>query len=365
GFLWAGTDDGNVWLTRNDGATWEAIPTTRFAGLPAGDIYVARIEPSHYDSLTAYVAFDNHRWNDFTPYLYITTDGGKSFRSIVNNLSTASGGAIDVIRAFREDPVNRDLLYVGTSTGAYVTLDRGASWQKFMTGLPTVPVYDLKIHPRDRELIAATHGRGFWVVDVAPLQQLNRTIAARPVYLFEPKRAFEYGQGPAMGESSNGAGHRNFMAPSPPHGAEIVYRLASAVRDTVRIIITDAKGDTMRTLTGPNRAGLHKVVWDLRGRAPRQALSPSQVRDSIMLAHRLDFVLDSLTKAGTINAQQAERFRGLATGGGGGGGGFGGRQAPIAQTGDYLVTLKVGNEVQRQVLRVEHVRDSSSPFVSN
>src|SRR5207237_8241705 len=138
------------------------IHTTRSPGLPAGDIYVARIEPSHYDSLTAFIAFDNHRWNDFTPYLYVTTDGGRTFRSIVNNLTAASSGGIDVVRAFREDPVNRDVLYVGTATGVFVSLDRGQSWQRFMSGFPTVPVYDLKIHPRDRELIPATHGRGSW-----------------------------------------------------------------------------------------------------------------------------------------------------------------------------------------------------------
>ena len=452
GFLWAGTDDGNVWFTRSDGAPWEQIPNTRFPGLAPGDIYVARIEPSHYDSLSAYVAFDNHRWNDFTPYLYLTTDGGRTFRSVASNLPR---GGPDNVRAFREDPVNRDLLYVGTAVGVYVSLDRGQNWQKFMTNLPTVPVYDLKVHPRDKELIAATHGRSFWIVDVAPLQQLTRPIAARPAYLFEPKKAFEYGQGPAMGEASNGAGHKTFVAPSPPHGAEIVYRLAQATRDTVRIVITDAKGDTMRTLTGPNRAGLHRVVWDLRGRLPRQQLSPSQLRDSILQAHRLDVVLDSLVKAGTVPAGMVERLRALATGGagqffgggggggggnpaaligrlgpggvfqarpgegnivgaggrggggggggesagegaqggtgdltelasafpggfqeiqallrppgqrGGGGGFFGGRQAPIAQTGDYLVTLKVGNDIQRQVLRVEHVKDSTSPIISN
>ena len=454
GFLWAGTDDGNVWFTRSDGAVWDAIPTTRFPGLPTGDIYLARIEPSHYDSLTAYVAFDNHRWNDFTPYLYVTTDGGKTFRSVAGNLPR---DGVDDIRAFREDPVNRDLLYAGTAVGVYVSLDRGATWQKFMTNMPTVPVYDLKIHPRDRELIAATHGRGFWIVDVAPLQQMTRAIASKPIHLFEPKKAFEYGQGPSMGESSNGAGHKTFAAPSPPHGAEIVYRLASASRDTVRVIITDAKGDTVRTLNGPGRAGLQRVVWDLRGRLAPRNLSPSERRDSVIAARRRDFVLDSLTKAG-MDARMVERIRAFATGGGGGFGGggggggggnpqamvarlgpggvwqarpgegnppraggrgggggggggestgegggggagdiqeiadavggfqelqalfrppgqrgggggggggfFGGRQPPVAQTGDYLVTLKVGSETQRQVLRVEHVRDSASPVIT-
>jgi len=454
GFLWAGTDDGNVWFTRSDGAQWEAIPATRFPGLPAGDVYVTRIEPSHFDSLTAYVAFDNHRWNDFTPYLYVTTDGGRTFRSTVNDLPQ---GGIDNIRAFREDPTNRDLLYVGTARGVWVSLNRGQNWQKFMTGLPTVPVYDLKIHPRDRELIAATHGRGFWIVDVAPLQQLSGAIVAKAAHLFEPKRAFEYGQGAEMGASSNGSGHKQFAAPSPQHGAEIVYRLASATRDTVRIVITNVRGDTVRTLNGPRGAGLHKVVWDLRGTQPRRTLSPAQRRDSALAAQRATFVIDSMEKTGKVPAQAIAIMRqfaagqtpqgfgfgggqgvpapqltarlgpggqwverpgegavqgggggggggaagrafagafsnpqellaifpggfqevqqlfqvpgrpgvgGLFGGAGGGGGGFG-NQPPVAPTGEYLVTLKVGNETQRQVLRVEHVRDNDSPVITS
>ena len=459
GFLWAGTDDGNVWFTRSDGNVWEPIPATRFAGLPAGDVYVTRIEPSHFDSLTAYVAFDNHRWNDFTPYLYVTTDGGRTFRSLVNDLPT---GGIDNLRVVREDPSNRDLLYVGTSRGAYVSLNRGQNWQRFMTGLPTVPVFDLQIHPRDRELIAATHGRGFWIVDVAPLQQLTPAVLAKNVHLFAPKRAFEYPGAPDMGASSNGSGQGYFEAPSPQHGAEIVYRLASATRDTVRLVITNAMGDTVRTLNGPRTAGVHKVVWDMRGTNPRRELSPAARRDSVLVAQRAKTVIDSLEKTGKVPAQaitamrnftsgQTQGFGGFGGGGGGGGGGaggpgalnarlgpsgqwiarpgegqaeggsegggggggfggataavtaafggsqaltaafpggfqdiqnlfcvpgrtglgalggcgggfggggggFGGNQAPLVQTGDYLVTLKVGAETQRQVLRVEHVK---------
>jgi hypothetical protein len=343
----------------------------------------------------------------------------------------------------------------------FVSLNRGQSWQRFMTGLPTVPVYDLQVHPRDRELIAATHGRGFWIVDVAPLQQLNSAVVAKNVHLFAPKRAFEYGQGPNYGASANGGGHKEFAAPSPQHGAEIVYRLASAASEAPRIVITNASGDTVRSLNGPRNAGVHKVVWDLRGTAPRRALSPAQRRDSAWAAQRATFVIDSLEKVGKIPAPVIRSMRAMASGqtppgfgggggggggggagqanqqiarlgpggqwaarpgegnapggggggggggaaamtqafggpeemmaafpggfqeiqalfqvpgrpgvsalgggGGGGGGGFGGNQPPLAQTGDYLVTLRVGNEVQRQVLRVEHVRGTTIPVVS-
>jgi len=353
GFLAAGTDDGNVWVTKNDGAAWEQIPATKFAGLAAGDVYVSRIEPSHFDSLTFYITFDNHRWNDFTPYVYVTNDYGKTFRSIVNNLP--KDHVADFVHTVREDPYNRDLLFVGTSRGAYTSLDRGQSWQRLMAGLPTVPVYDLKIHPRDRELIAATHGRGVWVVDIAPLEQLagdNGTkVVADAAYLFQPKTAYQYGQAPALGASSNGEGHKVFNAPSPAYGAEIAYRVgAGAVTSAAssgdndgnngsaasapsgaapnaagaargqgqrgqrapqaQIVVTNARGDTVRTLTGPATAGLHRVTWDFRGRpAARAPLSPSQLRDSVIAARRMNFVFDSLEKAGTMPKPALDRLR--------------------------------------------------------
>jgi hypothetical protein len=369
GYLAAGTDDGNVWVTRSDGATWEQIPANRFPGLAAGDVYVSRIEPSHFDSLTFYVTFDNHRWNDFTPYVYMTSDYGKTFRSIASNLPKAHVG--DYVHVIREDPYNRDLLFVGTSRAVYASLDRGQSWQRFMTSMPTVPVYDLKIHPRDRELIAATHGRGIWLVDIAPLEQLagdNGTkVVADAAHLFQPKTAYQYGQGPPMGASSNGEGHKVFAAPSPAYGAEITYRVGAGSATTAasqggddgnnsapnagpaargqgqqrgqrgpqaQILITNARGDTVRTLTGPATAGLHRVTWDFRGRAaPAAPLSPSQRRDSVIAARRTAFVFDSLEKAGTMPKASLDRIRQtIASGdlaaffrGGGGGGGGGGR----------------------------------------
>lgn len=360
GWLFAGTDDGNVWMTRTDGASWEQIPATRFPGLPGNEVYVTRIEPSHFDTLTFYVAFDNHRVNDFTPYLYVTNDGGKSFRSLAGTLPNGVATNLHVVR---EDPYVRNLLYVGTSVGAYVSTDAGAHFQKFMSAMPTVPVFDLKIHPRDRELIAATHGRGFWIVDVAPLEQIaSAPTTIADVHLFEPKTAYEYGQGLAMGASSNGEGQGVWSEPSPEYGATISYRVApgAAAATTVaqgptgaepqqasgaqqagapgarrapaqaKIIITDVKGDTLRTLNGPATPGLHTVTWDFRGPRKTEPLSPSAKRDSALQAQRTAFVFDSLAKAGTLPRPAAERlktimqtgdFRAFFRGGRGGAGG--------------------------------------------
>jgi hypothetical protein len=275
GILWVGTDDGNVWLSTNDGGTWTDL-TTRFPGLPK-KTWVNRVEPSHFDTATVYVAFDNHRENDFRPYLYVSNDFGKTFRSTVNNLPT---GSADFVHVIREDPAKRDLLFVGTDVGAYVSTDRGASWQRFMTGLPTVPVHDLKIHPRDRELIAATHGRSIWIVDIAPLEEMNNTIMAKGTNFFTPKTAYQYSQA----NTQNFTGNKYFLAPNPAFGAELVYRLTSgnAQRDTARIVVTNVRGDTIRTINGPGATGLHRVYWDLRTR-PRP-LGPAALRDSINAA---------------------------------------------------------------------------------
>ena len=443
GLLYAGTDDGNAWLTRNDGATWENL-TGRFPGLPART-YVVRIEPSHFDSATFYVAFDNHRVNDFKPYLYVTNDYGKSFRSIVNDLPT---GGPDFLHVIREDPVNRDLLFVGTDVGAYVSLDRGAHWQKFMTGMPTVPVHDLKIHPRDHELIAATHGHAIMIVNIAPLEQMADSVFAAGAYLFQPTTAFEYGEAPGADIEP---GHKVFEAQSPPDGATISYRLASGKRgDTVKVVITDVNGDTLSTINGPATAGLHHVTWNLRGKAaPAKPLTPAGVRDSIIAARKMDHVFDSLATAGVAPKATLDRIHKMIDGGGnlfamfrrGGGGGppghfeerpgespapraqgarggrggqrqaaadsasadtakagargmqaggeppidrevlsdvfdalrssgamrggFGGgrNRQPLAETGDYLVTLKANGKTLQRSLRVERVSGGSDAAV--
>jgi hypothetical protein len=422
GLLYAGTDDGNVWLSRNDGGSWENL-TGRFPGVPART-YVRRIEPSHFDSATFYVAFDNHRENDFTPYLYVTTDFGRSFRSIVNDLPK---GGPDFIHVVREDPYNRDLLFVGTDVGVYVSLNRGATWQKFMTGLPSVPVHDLKIHPRDRELIAGTHGRSIWIVDIAPLEQLSDQVLAGGAYLFQPKTAYQWGDPPAPGDVS---GHEVFRGQSPAYGAEIVYRLTGGDRRSrTQVVITDVRGDTLGRIEGSGGPGVHRVNWDFRGqRPPALALGASARRDSVQFMRRVDVVFDSLVQAGMPWAFLERMREGImignlqglfgAFGGGGGGaaagrfverpgeggggpggggagaaaaaaageeggapdpamlqqivqrlrppgaggGGFGFLQnlpflmrppAPLAETGDYLVSIAVDGKTVSRVLRVE------------
>ena len=327
GILFAGTDDGNLWISKNDGGTWENI-TGRAPGVPKGTS-VRRIEPSSHDSSTFYVSFDNHMRNDFTPYLFVTTDMGKTFRSIANNLPT---GGPDWVHVIREDPVNRDLLFVGTDVGAYVSFNRGQSWQRFMSGLPTVPVRDLRIQPRDHELIAATHGRSVWIADIAPLEQWSDSAALASDHgnarLFAPTTAYEFGDPPVEGQET---GQKAFEGSSVPYGAAIVYSLPAGARDSVHFTILDAKGDTVRTLAARARAGIGRTYWDFRERPAAVKLSPSQRRDSIRYVGRLDFVIDSMEKAGGSRADLARIREALMSGGrgffggGGSGAGTGGR----------------------------------------
>ncbi len=218
GLLYAGTDDGNVWMTHNGGAQWDNL-TGRFPGLPDNEVYVSRIEPSHTDSMTFWVSFDNHARGDFRPYLYVTHDDGRTFASIVQQPSGGRRGRLRQRRpagSVQSGPALRrdlDQRVRSRSTPA----GRGTASRP---DLPSVPVFDLKIQPRDRDLIAATHGRGFWIVNIAPLEQLDTTVLAGPAFLFAPVSAYQWGEAPTLMEPGNGNAQAFFSVPNPPYGAD-------------------------------------------------------------------------------------------------------------------------------------------------
>ncbi len=233
--------------------------------------------------------------------------------------------------------MNEDLLFVGTDVGVYASLDRGRSWQRFMTGFPTVPVHDLQIHPRDGELIAGTHGRSIWIVDIEPLQQHSPAVFASAAHLFEPAPAFHFGTSPTGGEFT---AQHYFQATNPTYGAEIRYWLGDDVEDRPEVVVENAAGEEVWRTTGGSTRGLHTVTWNLRDQPVRLPRSASEVRDSIAIEKRLAVVVDSLIDAGEDRddvEEAVERLRTPPTGGGRGFGGGGGRGGlPFTASGDFI-----------------------------
>ena len=253
GEIWAGTDDGNVELTRDGGKTWTNVT----GNLPARvrDFYVTRVLASSAISGRAYVTIDGHRSDNFAPWVFVTDDFGASWRSITSGLP--SDGPV---KAIAEDPVNPDLLFLGTEFGAWMSTDRGGKWVKLQSGLPTVAVNDLAIQPRDHALVAATHGRSLYAADdIAVLEDLTPSTLKSNVHLFPIRPAVEHLGGGGGWFGGSGA----FQAANASTDVDIPYWVRGLYDKPVTITITDAAGKTMTTLTGDRIPGLHRVSWDM------------------------------------------------------------------------------------------------------
>ena len=267
GVIWVGTNDGNVQVTRDGGDTWKNV-VANIKGAP-DETHVARVEASHFDAGTCYVVLDAHRTDDHKPYVYVTKDYGQTFTSIAANLPMGNANVI------REDPKNRNLLYLGTEYALYVSVNAGKEWKRFMTGLPTVRIDDLLIHPRDNDLIVGTHGRSIWIVDdITPLQQLTDAVMKADVTLFPPRPGVAWRTDTQL--SINVGGNKHFRGENPQPGTAISYYLRTAAAGDVKIAISDYSGRVVRELTGPKEAGLHRVQWNLRGSPPAGAAAAGQ-----------------------------------------------------------------------------------------
>ena len=304
GLLWYGSDDGNIQVSRDGGATWTEVSRN----LPGGSTqhYVSRVEASWFDPATAYVSLDAHRSGDLRPYVYVTRDYGATWTSIASDLPQHGN-----VNTIRQDPRNRSVLYAGTEFGFFVSFDEGGSWKRFMNGLPVVRVDDVLVHPRDNDLVLATHGRGVQIMDdITPLQAATSELMAEDAHLFEPRDAVQWREDIRLSRSVTG--DKGWVGESAPDGATLHYWLREGRGEEVTITITDiATGMPFRTMTGPAEQGLNRVVWNLRGNPP----------------------------------QQSGR-------GGGGGGGFGGNQGPPADPGIYRVTVSIGGRELSRNLRV-------------
>lgn len=261
GVVWAGTDDGMLQVSRDGGRTFTEVGKN-LPGLPQGALtsdnpyWISRIEASHFEEGTAYVAVDGHRTDDLHPYVFVTTDFGRSFRSISANLP-----AYGNVQVIREDPKNPDLLFVGTEFGLYTSLDRGQNWEKFMNNYPTVRTDDILIHPRDGDLIVGTHGRSVLIADdITPLQQLTSAVRNEDAHLFDIRDAVAYVQDRTLNEHNGG--QRLWTGENAPRGTAINYYLKSAAND-VKIAITDAQGRTLCSGDAPKSAGINRIQWAL------------------------------------------------------------------------------------------------------
>jgi photosystem II stability/assembly factor-like uncharacterized protein len=273
GELWAGTDDGLVQLTRDGGKSWQNVTPK---ALPEWSL-ISLIEPSPHAAGTAYIAVDRHKLDDYKPYIYRTTDFGKTWTLLVNGLPDGSW-----VHAVREDPVHRDLLFAGTERGVYVSFNDGANWQPLQLNLPAAPIHDLVVHGDD--LAVATHGRSFWVLDdITPLRQLTPQMAQQQALLYRPQTALRL-------HYPDEVNKRRPVGENPPKGAVIDYFFATKPHQEVTLDILDAQGKLVRHLSSkekktgeqppewpdlevpketiPAEAGMNRYAWDLRYESP-------------------------------------------------------------------------------------------------
>ncbi|MHC5065741.1 MAG: WD40/YVTN/BNR-like repeat-containing protein, partial [Planctomycetota bacterium] len=307
--IWVGTDDGRVHLTKNGGASWIDIRSA-VPDVPEG-IWVSRIEASHFDLGTAYLSFDGHRSDRFDPWIFRTDDYGQSWQNLGRSLPEG-----EVIRVVREDLRNPDLLFLGTEFGVWASLDRGASWQRFMNEMPTVPVYDLVIHPRDHDLIAGTHGRSIWIADdISPLQQLDDLVRASLVHLFEQRPAVLWENVSRGGQR----GHVWYAGKNPPtiqptsslararftNSAMITYWSDIGADRKLSLEIASMDGSQKRVVTLSGSGGVQRYHWDLRFDPP-----PMTEEQIATMDNRLESAMATLDPAASQQiASSLEAFR--------------------------------------------------------
>ena len=286
GLLWCGTNDGLIWRTADDGKHWDNVTPKEITAWSS----ISILEASHFDAGTAYAAVDRHRLDDIAPHIYRTRDGGKTWHPI--SIGISPGSYVNVVR---EDPEKRGLLFAGTETGVFASFDDGDHWQRLASNLPNCSVRDISI--RNGDLVLATHGRSFWVLDdIAPLRELTATVAASDAWFFAPREAVRIHPAAFQGTpfpKDEPAGE------NPPNGAILDYYLKAASSTPVTIEIVDSKGETIRRYASDDKprpsdptrvtvtpdwasappppsaaAGLHRFVWDLRY-PPAKGIPPS------------------------------------------------------------------------------------------
>ncbi|HLL77194.1 MAG TPA: hypothetical protein VK421_18215 [Pyrinomonadaceae bacterium] len=269
GVIWAGTDDGNLQVTTDGGKSWRNV-IGNVPGL-AEFSEVSHVEPSRTDQDAAYVSFDRHKMDDLRPYVFKTTDGGRTFRNVTGNLPANA-----YVWVVREDPRNPNLVYAGTELGVFASYSGGTNWIPLsLKNLPVVAVHDIKIHPRENDLVLGTHGRSVYVFDDAtPIQQMTPDLMRADVHLFDIRPALRY----TTRFTRYGIGDRVFTGQNPPYGALVTYYLREKPDDktTVKGQVLDSRGRVVFENTRlPKEKGLNRIAWDLRVGGPQVRRPPT------------------------------------------------------------------------------------------
>jgi photosystem II stability/assembly factor-like uncharacterized protein len=294
GVIWVGTDDGNIQVTRDGGDTWTNV-SPNVPGLPA-ETWIHKIDPSHHDAGTAWVAVDNHRLDDFAPYAYVTRDYGETWTSLADGLPRD-----DYVKVIREDPRNPELVYVGMERGMYASWDAGETWVSIRNDIPPVSVRDITIQQEYNDLVVGTHGRGAYVLDdLSAFQMLPEAMAdPQGAFLFPIRQATRW----QMASKDANHGQREWIGDNPPEGALVRYYVAEVPVRPLTLEISESGGDVISTSTLRDVvAGVNETAWDLRHEGP-------------------------------------EPIPGEGSGGGGGFFGFGG-SGPTVLPGTYTATLR-------------------------
>ncbi|HSE53407.1 MAG TPA: hypothetical protein VLB00_14555, partial [Gemmatimonadales bacterium] len=323
GLIWAGTNDGLVQLTQDGGRTWSNV-TPKVPGMPEWGT-VSNIQPSRYDAGTAYLTVDGHQVDNREPWVLKTTDLGKSWKLIVNGIPRTP---LSYAHWVKEDPVKRGLLYLGTENGLYVSFNDGEQWQPLQSNLPHAPVHDITVQEHFNDLVIATYGRGFWILDdITPLQQFTPEVAAKEAHLFAPRPAYRF----RGAEWPMQAWYDPVAGQNPSYGATINYWL-KAKQDSVSIALLDATGKEVRVLKDPPKAaGINRVTWNLLLEQTREPL----VRTPPMYAPHIRAEL-----AGKASPSL-------------------GRVALLAAPGRYTVRLRAGGQELTQPLELR--KDPNTP----
>ncbi|HYW69560.1 MAG TPA: hypothetical protein VE961_00910, partial [Pyrinomonadaceae bacterium] len=268
GTIWAGTNDGQVQLTRDGGKNWTNLTKNIPNLLPWGT--VSNIEASRYNAGTAYLTVDGHQENNRDPWIYKTNDFGKTWKLIVNGIPKSM---LSYAHCVREDPTRQGLLYAGTENGIYVSYDDGDNWQPLQYNLPHAPVYWITVQEHFNDLVISTYGRGFWILDdITPIQQMTDQVKNSSAYLFPVHQSYRL-RGITLPYASS---DDPTAGQNPLYGADINYYLKSAPTRDAQVKILDAQGNTVQTIRGTRNAGLNRVWWNLRNENSKEVRMRTQ-----------------------------------------------------------------------------------------